>query len=96
MLTGKQRSYLKSLANTIQPIFQIGKGGITENVIKQFDEALEARELVKATVLKNSLSDAREVCDEIARQTGAEVVQVIGNKFVLYRESKENKTIILP
>ena len=96
MLTGKQRSYLRSLANTVQPIFQVGKGGITENVIKQFDEALEARELVKATVLKNSSADAREVCEEIARHTGAEVVQVIGNKFVLYRESKENKTIILP
>jgi len=96
MLTGKQRSYLRSLANTIQPIFQVGKGGITENVIKQFDEALEARELVKATVLRNSSADAREVCEEIAQYTGAEIVQVIGNKFVLYRESKENKMIILP
>jgi len=96
MLTGKQRSYLRSLANAVQPIFQVGKGGITENVIKQFDEALEARELVKATVLRNSLADARDVCEEIAQNTGAEIVQVIGNKFVLYRESKENKTIILP
>lgn len=96
MITGKQRSYLRSLANTIQPIFQIGKGGISDNVIKQFDEALEARELVKATVLKNSLEGAREACNEIADATGAEIVQVIGNKFVLYRESKENKEIILP
>lgn len=96
MLTGKQRSYLRSLANTIQPIFQVGKGGVTENVIKQFDDALEARELVKATVLKNSLSDTREICEEIAKHTGAEIVQVIGSKFVLYRQPKEDKIIMLP
>ena len=96
MITTKQRSYLRSLANTIQPIFQVGKGGISDNMIKQFDEALEARELIKATVLKNSAEDVRDVCNEIAEATRAEVVQVIGNKFVLYRESKENKAIILP
>ncbi len=96
MITPKQRSYLRSLANSIQPIFQIGKGGINENMIKQFNDALEARELVKATVLRNSSADVREICDEIAKATGADVVQVIGNKFVLYRESKENKSIILP
>jgi len=96
MLTGKQRSYLRALANTIDPIFQIGKGGVNENMIKQFDDALEARELVKATVLKNALTDARTVCEEIAEATGAEIVQVIGNKFVLYRESKESKVIELP
>lgn len=96
MLTGKQRSYLKRLSNKISPIFQIGKGGFTENVIKQFDEALEARELVKASVLKNSLFDAREACEHIAESTGAEQVLVIGNKFVLYRESKKKKTISLP
>jgi len=96
MITTKQRSYLRSLANTIQPIFQIGKGGVSENMIKQFDEALEARELIKATVLRNSVEDVRDVCNEIPQATGADIVQVIGNKFVLYRESKENKTIILP
>lgn len=96
MLTGKQRSYLRGLANTIQPIFQVGKGGVNENMIKQFSDALEARELIKATVLKNSVADTREICDEIARETGAETVQVIGSKFVLYRESKDNKSIILP
>ncbi|HPD01450.1 MAG TPA: ribosome assembly RNA-binding protein YhbY [Acetivibrio sp.] len=96
MLTGKQRSYLRSLANGIDPVFQIGKGGVNDNMIKQFNEALEARELIKVTVLKNSLDDVREVCDEAARLTGAEVVQVIGNKFVLYKESKENKVIELP
>jgi RNA-binding protein len=96
MLTSKQRSYLKSLANTIPPIFQVGKGGINDNMVKQFNDALEARELVKANVLKNSLSSAREICEELAELTNAEVVQVIGNKFVLYKESKENKNIVLP
>lgn len=96
MLTSKQRSYLRSLANGIEPIFQVGKGGIGQNMIKQFNDALEARELVKASVLKNSASDTKEVCEEIASLTGADIVQMIGNKFVLYRESKEDKVIILP
>jgi RNA-binding protein len=64
--------------------------------MKQFDEGLEARELVKATVLKNSLFDAKEACEVIAETTGSEIVSVIGNKFVLYRESKKKKTINLP
>ncbi|ABN51405.1 MAG TPA: ribosome assembly RNA-binding protein YhbY [Hungateiclostridium thermocellum] len=96
MLTGKQRSYLRSLANSIEPIFQIGKGGINDNMIKQFNEALEARELIKVAVLKNAMVDTKEVCHEVASLVGAEVVQVIGNKFVLYKESKENKVIELP
>lgn len=96
MLRGKQRSYLKSLANTMPAIFQIGKNGIDENVLKQFEEALEARELVKATVFKNSLYTAREAADEIAEAIGAEVVSVLGNKFVLYKESVNNKVINLP
>ncbi|MDX1358544.1 MAG: ribosome assembly RNA-binding protein YhbY [Clostridia bacterium] len=96
MITGKQRSYLKKLSQNINPIFQIGKGGLTENIIKQFDEGLEARELVKTTVLKNSLFDAKEACEAIAEATGAEIVSVIGSKFVLYRESKKKKTINLP
>lgn len=96
MLTGKQRSYLKGLANTMQPIFQVGKGGIGDNMIKQFNDALEARELIKATVLKNAGTDPGEVCEEIAGLTESEIVQVIGNKFVLYKESRESKTIILP
>ncbi|NTV89677.1 MAG: ribosome assembly RNA-binding protein YhbY [Clostridiales bacterium] len=96
MLNSRQRSYLRSLANKMAPIFQVGKGGINDNMVKQFGEALEARELIKATVLKNSMGDTREISEEIAAQAGAEVVQVIGNKFVLYKESKDNKTIILP
>lgn len=96
MLTGKQRGYLRGLANTVPPIFQVGKGGVNDNMVKQFDDALEARELIKATVLKNSLSETRDICEELADLTNSEVVQVIGNKFVLYRESKNNKVIELP
>jgi RNA-binding protein len=93
MLTGKQRSCLRSLANNVEPIFQVGKGGIGDNLIKQFNDALEARELVKATVLKNAGADSREICEEIAGRTGADIVQVIGNRFVLFRESEKHKEI---
>jgi len=96
MLNSKQRSYLKALANTLTPIFQVGKGGINENMITQFNDALEARELIKATVLSNSMINSKEVAQEIAEGTNSDVVQVIGNRFVLYKESKENKVIILP
>ncbi|MBU5311223.1 ribosome assembly RNA-binding protein YhbY [Tissierella carlieri] len=96
MLTGKQRSYLKSIANTMDPIFQVGKNGVTENFIKQVEDALEARELVKIKVLNNSLLDATEVASQIAEEIDAEFVQSIGNKFVLYKESRENKKIELP
>lgn len=96
MLTGKQRSYLKGIANTIDPIFQLGKNGITENFIKQIDDALEAREIVKVNVLKNCLLDPTEVASELAEELSAEFVQSIGRKFVLYRESVENKKIELP
>lgn len=96
MLTGKQRSYLRSLANNLQPIFQIGKGGINDNMIKQFSDALEARELIKATVLKNAESDTKLVCEELAEQTDSQIVQVIGNKFVLYRKSEKDPVIQLP
>lgn len=96
MLTGKQRSYLRSLANTVPSILQVGRDGITRNVVKQADDALEARELVKGNVLKNSDIDAREACEQLAEALKAEIVQVIGNRFVLYRESRENKVIQLP
>jgi RNA-binding protein len=95
MLTSKQRSYLRSLSNKIPAIFQIGRNGIEDNIVKQFNEALEARELVKAHVLRNSSLSAREAADKLALCTGAEVVAVVGNKFVLYKESKNNKTIFL-
>lgn len=95
MLTGKQRSYLKSLVNTQDSIIQVGKGGITENVIKQIDETLESRELIKITVLSNSPSETDEVCDEILNNIDAEFVQKIGRKISIYRKSKEPK-IFLP
>jgi len=80
----------------MDPIFQIGKNGITDNFIKQVDDALEKREIIKIKVLNNSLLDAKEVASILAEKTNAEFVQSIGNKFVLYRESKKNKKIILP
>jgi RNA-binding protein len=91
MLTGKQRSYLKALANSVDSIMQIGKGGITDSVLKQIDDALNARELIKVSVLKNSMLDAKSVANEVAESLGAEYVQSIGSKFVLYRESREKK-----
>ncbi len=95
MLTSKQRAYLRSLSNKLEPIFQVGKGGINDNQLKQIDDALERRELVKIHVLENSLLDTRAVCNEIADAIGAEPVQVIGKKFILYKESKDYKTIDL-
>ncbi len=96
MLTSKQRSYLRSLANNIQPIFQVGKGGINDNMVKQFSDALEARELIKATVLRNAECDTKIVSEEIAELTQSEIVQVIGSKFVLYKQSEKNSVIELP
>ena len=95
MLTSKQRAYLRGLGNTLEPIFLIGKGGVTEAMIKEIDAALEKRELIKIKVLNNSLEDPREAGHTIAEQLDAEVVQVIGGKFILYRESQENPTIVL-
>lgn len=94
-MTSKQRATLRSMANTLQPIFQIGKGGITPNIYKQFEDALEARELVKASVLNNADIPAKMVAEDIATEIGAEVVSVVGNKFVLYKASKKHKTIEL-
>ncbi len=96
MLTGKQRSYLKSLANTTDPIFQLGKNGLTESFIKQVDVVIESKELIKINVLNNSGLEAKEVAIELANALEAEFVQSMGNKFVLYRESKEDKKIQLP
>lgn len=94
-MTSKQRAYLRSMATSIQPIFQVGKGEISENMTEQIGNALEARELIKVKVLENSLYTAREAAEIIAEETGAEVVTVIGNKFVLYRESEKHKKIDL-
>ncbi len=89
MLTSKQRAQLKSLASTADTIVIIGKGGITENVINQVSDALKARELIKGKVLETSLLTAREACAQLAEECGAEPVQFIGSKFVLYKENKE-------
>ena len=95
MITSKQRAYLRSLASTYDTIMQVGKGGVTPNIVKTISDALEARELIKLRVLENSDYTPREAAEEIAKATNAEVVTVIGTKFVLYRESEKNKKIIL-
>lgn len=95
-MTSKQRAYLKSLAMKITPILQIGKSSVTPELISAVDEALEARELIKLHILKNCFDDPKEVAQVIAERTRSEVVQVIGKKIVLYRESKDNKKIELP
>lgn len=96
MITSKQRSYLRSMANKINPIFQLGKDGINDNFLKQINEALETRELIKITVLNNSGYEAREASDAIVSELQCEGVQVIGNKIVLYRKSSKKPEIELP
>ncbi len=95
MLNSRQRAQLRGMANSYETIFQVGKGGINEQLLKQVDEALEARELIKLRTLENSPETSRSAADEIAEKVGADVVQVIGSRFILYRESKDNKTIKL-
>ncbi|MBE5960493.1 MAG: ribosome assembly RNA-binding protein YhbY [Lachnospiraceae bacterium] len=95
-MTSKQRAYLKGLAMTTDPIFQVGKASISPELTKSIGEALEARELIKISVLKNCMDDPREIATVLAERTHAEVVQVIGKKIVLYRESKDKKKIELP
>ena len=85
-LTSKQRAQLRGIANTIDTIVHIGKDGINDNLIKQANDALEAREIIKCKVLENSMLTAREACSQLAKLTRSEEVQVIGTKFVLYRQ----------
>ena len=96
MLTSKQRAYLRSLSQKLDTIFQIGKGGITEETCNQIFNALEARELIKARVLDNSGYSAREAADIIAEVIECDVVSCVGTKFVLYKESTKKKRIELP
>ena len=84
-MTSKQRAYLRSLANTMDPIVHVGKDGVNENMVKQVSDALEARELIKGTVLQNSPMTAREAINALCECAGAELVQCIGNRFVIYR-----------
>ena len=95
MITSKQRAYLRSLANGEPTIMQIGKGGVSENLIKTVSDALEARELIKLSVLENCDYTAREVADALGEACSAEVCGVIGRKIILYRESEKNKKIEL-
>ena len=96
MLTSKQRAYLRGLAAAEDTIVIIGKGGITENIIIQMNDALKARELVKGRVLENSLLTAREAADALSETCRAEIVQVIGSKFVLYKCNEQKPKIELP
>ena len=96
MLNGKRRAFLRKMANELDPVFQVGKGGVSEEMCLQISNCLEARELIKLRVLENSGYTTREAAEEIATATESEVVAVIGSRFVLYRESKTKKVIELP
>ncbi|MFQ3542701.1 ribosome assembly RNA-binding protein YhbY [Halobacillus rhizosphaerae] len=96
MLTSKQKKFLRSESHAVQPIFQVGKAGVNENMTVQIEEALEKRELIKVSILQNCFEDNQAVANEISDQTGAEIVQLIGNTIILYKESQENKQLILP
>ena len=95
MLNSRQRAQLRAMANDMETILQVGKGGINENTVKQVKDALEARELIKLSVLETSPTNSRETADQLAEAVECDVVQVIGTRFILYKESKNNKTIKL-
>ena len=98
MLTSKQRAYLRGLANKENAIFQIGKGGLNDEIIKELDIVIEKRELIKVTVLETAFISTRGACEAICEEIGAEPVQCIGNKVVVYRRAKDknNRKIELP
>ncbi|MDD6483677.1 MAG: ribosome assembly RNA-binding protein YhbY [Clostridiales bacterium] len=91
MINGKQRAYLRKIGHDLEPIFQIGKEGITDTVLDGLDKAIEKRELIKVRILESALLDTKPACNEIAQRLGAEPVQAIGNKFILYRPASEEK-----
>lgn len=95
-MNSKQRAYLRGLANNIDTIFQVGKNGINENLIKQLNDALEARELIKIRVLENAPETNKESADEIAEKTDSIVVQIVGSKITLFRKRKKDSKIELP
>lgn len=97
-MTSKQRAYLKSIASTYEPIMQIGKSSISPEIVNSVSEALEARELIKISVLKNCADDPKDIATILAERTRSHVVQVIGKKIVLYKQNprKEKRKIILP
>ena len=94
-MTSKQRAYLRSMASQIDTIFEIGKGGISEEMCNQISNALEARELIKMSVLENCMETPKETANALAAATNADVVGVVGRKIILYRESVNNKKIEL-
>ncbi|KOS67945.1 RNA-binding protein [Lysinibacillus contaminans] len=96
MLTGKQKRFLRAEAHHLTPIFQVGKGGVSDEMTKQIREALEVRELIKVRILDNCEDDKQEVAEALAKGTRAELVQLIGLTVVLYKESRNNKKIVLP
>ena len=96
MLTGKQKSYLKGLAHTMQPIIQVGKNGVNDPLIKTVYDALEARELIKVSILQNCFEEPKAIAAEIATVIDAEIIQVIGKTIVFYKESSKKKQIVLP
>lgn len=96
MITGKQRSFLKKLAHSLEPTVYIGKSGLTENIKKEMETGFESRELIKVKIQEGCPLDPKETANELADELEAEFVQAIGRKFTLYRESKENKQIELP
>lgn len=96
MLNGKRRSYLRGQANKLSPIIHIGKDGINQGVIDQLEEALEDHELVKGRVLNNSLAEVKDTANELAESCRADLVQVIGNVFVLFKRNEEEPVYILP
>ncbi len=96
MLTGKQKRFLRAEAHHLNPIFQVGKGSVSENQIQNINEALETKELIKVQVLNNNFEEPKDIGQQLAEGTGAELVQVIGRVIVLYKESKEHKRIELP
>lgn len=96
MLNGKEKRYLRSLANPLEPVVQVGKGSVTDSVLFSLNEALEAKELVKVKVLKNCLDEVSDVAEELAGQSKSELVQVIGRNVVLYRRHPKKPVIELP
>lgn len=95
-MNSKQRAYLRSLANRLDSIFQVGKNGLTDNLIKQVDDALEARELIKLSVLETAPDNNSFTANELANRTNSIIVQIVGNKITLYRAKRKNSKIILP
>lgn len=96
MLTGKQKRFLRSKAHHLDSIFQVGKAGVNDQIIKHIEEAIETRELLKISVLNNCMEEPKEVGLELAEKANAELVQVIGKVVILYKESQDHKTIQLP